>query len=177
MMSCPTQCTPGLQQLDEALTHEPIWFGKCQGTLPMHGVENTGKKGRKGPPSTKQSFVYTQTRATSCNSGAGPALHALMTSRTPSQPKLIKGLTAQPPGHCVADPPSPAWRRAGRNSPLEKKVLTMKLKEMEEMEKMARKVNTSVGSLLVSTAPCSLTCQKNGVRRGAGTVSLVSSVG
>jgi len=30
----------------------------------------------------------------------------------------------------------------------------MKLKEMVEMEKMARKVNTSVGSLLVSTAPC-----------------------
>lgn len=44
----------------------------------------------------------------------------------------------------------------------------MKLKEMEEMEKMARKVNTSVGSLLVSTAPCSLTYRENGVRRGAG---------
>lgn len=68
----------------------------------------------------------------------------------------------------MADPPSPARRRAGRNSPLEKKVLTMKLKEMEEMEKMARKVNTSVGSLLVSTAPCSLTYRENGVRRGAG---------
>lgn len=37
----------------------------------------------------------------------------------------------------------------------------MKLKEMVEMEKMARKVNTRVGSLLVSTAPCSLTCQEN----------------
>lgn len=51
-MSCPTQCTPGLQQLDEALTREPIWFGKCQGTLPTHDVENAAKKGRKGPPST-----------------------------------------------------------------------------------------------------------------------------
>lgn len=50
MMTCPTQCTPGLQQLDEALTHEPVWFGKCQGTLPMHGVENAAKKQRKGPP-------------------------------------------------------------------------------------------------------------------------------
>lgn len=39
----------------------------------------------------------------------------------------------------------------------------MKLKEMEEMEKMVRKVNTSVGSLLVSTAPCSLTYQENQV--------------
>lgn len=37
----------------------------------------------------------------------------------------------------------------------------MKLKEIEEMEKMARKVNTSVGSLLVSTAPCSLTYREN----------------
>lgn len=177
-MSCPTQCTPGLQQLDKALTREPIWFWKCQGTLPTHDVENAAKKGRKGPPSTCQNkLFYTQPRATSCNSGAGPALHALMTSRTPSQPNLIRGLTAQPPWALRADPPSPARRRAGRNSPLEKKVLTMKLKEMEEMEKMARKVNTSVGSLLVSTAPCSLTCQKNGVRRGAGTASLVSSVG
>lgn len=45
----------------------------------------------------------------------------------------------------------------------------MKLKEMEEMEKMARKVNTRVGSLLVSTAPCSLTCQENLVKpRAAG---------
>lgn len=77
----------------------------------------------------------------------------------------------------MVNPPSPARKRAGRNSPLEKKVLTMKLKEMEEMEKMARKVNTSVGSLLVSTAPCSLTCQENGVRCGAGTASLVSSMG
>lgn len=37
----------------------------------------------------------------------------------------------------------------------------MKLKEIEEMEKIARKVNTSVGSLLVSTAPCSLTYREN----------------
>lgn len=44
----------------------------------------------------------------------------------------------------------------------------MKLKEMEEMEKMARKVNTSVGSLLVSTAPCSLTCRENLVTARAG---------
>lgn len=44
-------------------------------------------------------------------------------------------------------------------SPLEKKVLTMKLKKMEEMEKIARKVNTNVGSLFVSTAPWSLTCK------------------
>lgn len=46
-------------------------------------------------------------------------------------------------------------------SPLEKKVLTMKLKEMEEMEKTTRKVNTRVGSLLVSTAPCWLTYKQN----------------
>lgn len=39
----------------------------------------------------------------------------------------------------------------------------MKLKEIEETEKTARKVNTSVGSLLVSTAPCSLTYQENQV--------------
>lgn len=37
----------------------------------------------------------------------------------------------------------------------------MKLKEIEEMEKTARNVNTSVGSLLVSTAPCSLTYREN----------------
>jgi len=44
----------------------------------------------------------------------------------------------------------------------------MKLKEIEETEKMARKVNTSVGSLLVSTAPCSLTYQENLVTPWAG---------
>lgn len=57
----------------------------------------------------------------------------------------------------MVHPPSLQFSNSWKDSPLEKKVLTMKLKEMEEMEKMARKVNTSVGSLLVSTAPCSLT--------------------
>lgn len=69
-------------------------------------------------------------------------------------------------------PPAPqvsnARRQPGRDSPLEKKVLTMKLKEMEEMEKMARKANTSVGSLLVSTAPCLLTYRENLVTPRAG---------
>lgn len=47
----------------------------------------------------------------------------------------------------------------------------MKLKEMVEMEKMARKVNTSVGSLLVSTAPCSLTWREKAVTSAAGKAS------
>lgn len=39
-----------------------------------------------------------------------------------------------------------------------KKVLTMKLKEMEEMAKQARKTSTSEGSLCVSTATSFFTC-------------------
>lgn len=56
-------------------------------------------------------------------------------------------------------PPPPCPLPRGQDdSPLLKKVLTMKLKEMEEMAKQARKTSTSEGSLCVSTATSFFTC-------------------
>lgn len=45
-------------------------------------------------------------------------------------------------------------------SPLEKQVLIMKLKLMVDTANTSRKTNTSVGSLLVNTAPLGLTWQR-----------------
>lgn len=48
--------------------------------------------------------------------------------------------------------------RGQEDSPLLKKVLTMKLKEMEEMAKQTRKTSTREGSLCASTATSFFTC-------------------
>ena len=54
------------------------------------------------------------------------------------------------------------------NSPLLKKVLTMKLKEMEETAKQARKTSTSEGSLCASTATFFFTCAAIPLAGGGG---------
>lgn len=54
--------------------------------------------------------------------------------------------------------PQSSVPRAQEDSPLLKKVLTMKLKEMEEMAKQTRKTSTREGSLCVRTATSFFTC-------------------
>lgn len=58
------------------------------------------------------------------------------------------------------DPQSQRHKKRGhtqKHTPLEKKVLIMKLKLMVATVKTSRKTKTSVGSLWVSTAPLGLT--------------------
>lgn len=53
----------------------------------------------------------------------------------------------------------PSSLKEQQDSPLLKKVLTMKLKEMEEIAKHSRKASTRDGSLFDSTAMSFFTCR------------------